>query len=120
MVDVAFAAGAIGMLAAGLFMPTAVTTGPPACWLRALCGIECPFCGMSRSFTALLHGDTASAFAFHPGGPLLAVTLALFAGAVLYVWIRRRKPLADRPRVMRAVEAVAVLCLLLGVLRGVL
>ena len=40
------------------------------CWFRGVFHIDCPFCGMTRSFVALAHGDVASALRFHPAGPI--------------------------------------------------
>ncbi len=37
-----------------------------ACLFRSLTGIPCPACGMSRAWLALLHGDLAGAFRYHP------------------------------------------------------
>lgn len=41
------------------------------CPFLQLTGIECPLCGLTRSWHALLHGDLAAAFAFNRGGPFL-------------------------------------------------
>ncbi len=52
------------------------------CPIRALTGIPCPTCGMTRSFVAIAHGDLAEAFIQHLFGPLLFLGLAL---AVIHV-----------------------------------
>lgn len=44
---------------------------PTLCAFKALCGMPCPGCGLTRSFVATAHFDLARGFAFHPLGPLL-------------------------------------------------
>ena len=84
------------------------------CPARLLLEIECPFCGLTRSFVALAHGRLGAAWAHHPAGPLLfACTLAFLAAAATAA-LRRRPPLSARPGFARAVEAAVLASLLLG------
>ena len=85
------------------------------CWFRATFGIECPFCGMTRSFVSLAHGDIASAFRFHPAGPLLFAAMVVGLFAIAVVTVRRGQPLVERRGFMLAVEALVVGCLMIGV-----
>jgi hypothetical protein len=85
------------------------------CWFRSIFEIDCPFCGMTRSFVALAHGDVASAFGFHPAGPLLFAALAVGLIAIAAALVARRRPLVERSGFVRAFEAVAVLCLVVGI-----
>jgi hypothetical protein len=89
------------------------------CLFRALFHTDCPFCGMTRSFVALAHGDLAAAFRFHPAGPILFLALAVFLGAALVVWVRRQRPLVERRQVRFALEAVALTCLAIGIFKMV-
>jgi Protein of unknown function (DUF2752) len=50
---------------------------PELCGSRALFGIECPGCGLTRSFIALSHGDLAGSLAYHRVGWLLALAVVL-------------------------------------------
>lgn len=50
-----------------------------ACPLKALLHIDCPGCGMQRSFIALLRGDVAGSFALHPATMPLLVMLVFTA-----------------------------------------
>jgi hypothetical protein len=50
---------------------------PPLCLSRAWFGIECPGCGLTRSFVHLFHGNWEAAFAAHRLGWLLAGLLLL-------------------------------------------
>lgn len=36
------------------------------CVWKSLFNIECPTCGMTRAWDAVLHGDIKSAFTYHP------------------------------------------------------
>ncbi len=55
------------------------------CPLRAMTGVPCPFCGMTRGVTDAVHGDVTAAAALNPGSVLLVV-----AAVVLLVAWRRR------------------------------
>jgi hypothetical protein len=41
---------------------------PELCTMRRLTGMNCPGCGMTRSFIALAHGDVAAAWSYNPAG----------------------------------------------------
>lgn len=49
---------------------------PELCGSRALFGIECPGCGLTRSFVALAAGDIRESLRFHRVGWLLALAVA--------------------------------------------
>lgn len=51
----------------------------------------CPGCGLTTSFTALIHGDFAAAFRAHPFGPIFYFAWAATAIACLYGFIARRR-----------------------------
>ena len=48
------------------------------CLFKACFGFPCMGCGMTRAYMALLHGDFAAAFAFHP---------MFWAVPILYLYI---------------------------------
>ena len=50
--------------------------------MRSLTGLPCPFCGMTRGVTAMVHGDVADAALFNPGSVLI-VLAAIF---LLVMW----------------------------------
>jgi len=59
---------------------------PHFCLIETLTGQPCPGCGMLRSLGAFFNGDVASAWAFHPAGPVVASLLLmqiLFRGWLL-------------------------------------
>jgi hypothetical protein len=49
---------------------------PPFCGSRTLLGVDCPGCGLTRSFVALAHGDLTRSLQFHRLGWLVAVCVA--------------------------------------------
>lgn len=72
---------------------------PAMCGSRALFGIDCPGCGLTRSFVALAHGDCQKSLAFNRVGWLLA---AAVVGQLIYrPWmlyeLRAKLPTRDWP-----------------------
>jgi hypothetical protein len=65
------------------------TLGPP-CPLRTVTGIPCPFCGMTRGVTALVHGQVSSAFSYNPGAFLVVATAVVLL--IAWRWQRVRIP----------------------------
>lgn len=50
------------------------------CPIKAMTGLSCPGCGMTRAWLSLLQGDLSTALAYHPlfPLPLLLLGLAVF------------------------------------------
>lgn len=89
-----------GLLAIGAAWAPSVD-GPVLCPLRALTGIPCPTCGLTRSVCATLHGQWEAALDLHPLGPVvvvLAIALAILGlGELAERWrvLGRLRPLAS-------------------------
>jgi hypothetical protein len=49
---------------------------PEVCWWRRCTGVDCPGCGLTRSFVSLAHGDLSAAMHYHPLGVVLFVLVA--------------------------------------------
>ena len=77
------AAGLVGVAAAWPVLPHP----PIACPLRALTGIPCPLCGMTRACVAAVHGHLGTSLAFNPAGVL--VVLAAIVALVRPQWLTR-------------------------------
>lgn len=48
---------------------------PPTCGMRIYYGLDCPGCGLTRSFITLAHGDLWASLRFNPAGVLLFAAL---------------------------------------------
>ena len=80
--DLICAAAVVAVAAAGL------ATDHPVCLWRAVVGVPCPGCGMTRAFVALACGDFHSAWRLNPGS--FAAAPILFGTAVQRLWPRRQ------------------------------
>jgi hypothetical protein len=72
----------------------ATHTGPPLnlpdCTFKQMTGVPCPSCGMTTSFSLLMHGDPVNSLRANWVGTGLAVfCLALIPWALASVWLRR-------------------------------
>jgi hypothetical protein len=113
------AAGQLGLAAMLKFDGTHVTAnGRPLgamCFMHRAFGVDCPFCGMTRSFISFAHGDIGQAFQFHPAGPLLFVAMVAFLLSVTYVTVRQLRPLVERKRFLFTFQTVALVCVAVGI-----
>ncbi len=65
------------LLLAALLPPAGL--GITVCLFRAFSGLPCPGCGLTRALIALLHGDPAAAFAYHPYSFVLLPLLGIMS-----------------------------------------
>jgi len=64
---------------------------PETCLTHRMTGLDCPGCGMTRSFIALAHFDLAAAWRFNAAGVFLfAVVLFQLPFRTLQLWRLRR------------------------------
>jgi hypothetical protein len=82
--------GAGALLGAAAILPVLPVHLPVTCPLRAITGIPCPLCGMTRACVAAAHGHLGSSLVFNPGG-LLVMLFALTA-LVRPQWLVRARP----------------------------
>jgi hypothetical protein len=68
---------------------------PETCRSRALFGVKCPGCGLTRSFIYLARGDWQSSFAVHRLGWLMALAVLLQFPYRLWA-LRSGEPTAGR------------------------
>ena len=70
---------------AASFLPLGTLETVTLCLFRAVTGIPCFGCGMGHSLYEFFNGDWLAAFAYHPLGPVVAVT---WTGWTLKKWMR--------------------------------
>ncbi len=107
--------------AAGLYLtphPAGLGThralGLPKCLFLEWTGLPCPGCGLTTSFTHLLHGHWREAFAAHALGPLLFLAFGIAAALSLAEYFHRRTPLGGFLRGAKMPWAYAGLTVFLG------
>ena len=92
-----------------------VQHGPELCPFRALTGLPCPGCGLTRSWVFLGHGDLAGAFGFNAFGPVFFMLMLLATGVALWTLISRRTGLWERlGSVIRGPIGIAIIVGWLG------
>ncbi len=85
---------------------------PQTCMSRALFGMRCPGCGLTRSVIHLAEGDWRASWHDHRLGGLLAVVIALQIPYRLYALCRPDRPLL--PTSWQAALGYALIGLLFG------
>jgi hypothetical protein len=64
---------------------------PGLCWFRRLLNINCPGCGLTRSFISVAHGRLSDAWYYNPVGPMLfAVVVSQLPYHGVQLWRQRR------------------------------
>ena len=67
------------ILTAGWWVLPGDVAGIPLCFFKHLTGLDCPGCGLTRSFLSLARGHFLDAFHFNAAGPLVYLLfLAIF------------------------------------------
>ena len=83
------AAISAGALIVGWFEPT--TAGFfPACPLHTMTGLNCPGCGLTRGFHALVHGEVLSALHFNALLPFFAFVFFYLSVSMFLTAVRGR------------------------------
>ncbi len=88
------------------------------CILHDFAHLYCPFCGGTRSLSAILHGSLGDAFRFHPLLPLLLLAGIIYDGMTLFRILKGKKLPVRIPKPL----AVGALAAVVGywILRNVL
>src|ERR1700761_3055687 len=72
------------------FLPASALAHAPSCIFHAVTGLNCPFCGMTRDFTAILHGQKPQ---LNPFSWMAAVVIYLVY-PLLFLWAVLRQRLS--------------------------
>ena len=90
---------ALAAIAGPAVVASLMTHGPVLCGFRALFGVPCPGCGLTRCLAALTRGDVVAAFRVHPAGPVFLAYLGALWATAWWSYARHgtlRSPLARR------------------------
>jgi hypothetical protein len=82
---------------ASLRLPWSDAALPATCGSRLLFGVECPGCGLTRSFVALAAGDFRESFHYHRLGWLLALAVVVQVPYRLFALCELRQRVVSRP-----------------------
>jgi len=105
--EVVAAGGVVAIGASFLLSPHGIEDGPVLCPFRALTGLPCPGCGLTRSWVYAAHGWWRESFAANPFG--LVVVAAILALAVTVVVKRvRRTPPPQLDKLLRHPLAIGI------------
>jgi len=98
----AFAAGAIFILSAifsmdesGALMVKGSAVGW-SCPFKLIFSYPCPFCGLSRSFVAMGHGDFSDSLQYHPLGWLMFFGFIVTFISIIWSFISKSSPVCER------------------------
>jgi len=105
--EVVAVGGVAAVGASFLFSPDHIEDGPVLCPFRALTGLPCPGCGLTRSWVYAAHGWWEQSFSSHPFGMLLVAAVLVLAVVVAVRRVRRIPP-PDLDRVMRHPVALGI------------
>jgi hypothetical protein len=73
-----------GVLLMAVLLPVGWRSPVPLCLFKALTGLECPGCGMTRAFLLIGHGRLGEAFAMHPAGlPAFLIVAGLAVAGIV-------------------------------------
>jgi uncharacterized protein DUF2752 len=73
--------GALALVLLAAALPSQ-GAGVPICLFRYMTGLPCPGCGLTRSFSCILHGDFSHSYDFHPFGCVLLPLFIMIAATV--------------------------------------
>lgn len=86
----------MGILADYLFLQILLEGAFKLCWFKALTGLNCPSCGLSRAFFALFSGRPLQALKLNPF--MLIFSLVIFAQFFLQIFFKRSMSLQATPK----------------------
>ncbi len=104
--------GIIAATALLSFAPPSVLAHGPSCVFHTFFHLNCPFCGMTRDFTDILHGQKPhlNPFSWIAVGVIYLVYPVLF----FWAWSQQRLGLFHQPAVHKTVAAALVVMLVVN------
>ena len=105
--DVVAAGGVAGIGAAFVLSPEHIEDGPVLCPFRALTGLPCPGCGLTRSWVYAAHGWWEESIASHAFGLVVVAAVLALAVVVVARRVRRARP-PSLDKVLKHPVAIAI------------
>lgn len=112
--------GVVAVTVSMVWTTHGVEHGPELCPFRAMTGLPCPGCGLTRSWVFLGHGDVGAAVGFNAFGPVLFVVMVVATAVAGWTLISGRRGGWERLRraVLGPVGIAIIVCwLVYGVVR---
>jgi hypothetical protein len=95
--------------------PQSILDAGYRCQMQALFGLRCPFCGMTRDFVSMLHGERPS---LNPCSSIAALMIyAVYPAAVAFAWRAKRLDFFHSTVLTRAFVAALAAMLVFNNLR---
>ncbi|MGV3615910.1 MAG: DUF2752 domain-containing protein [Fimbriimonas sp.] len=91
--------------------------GLPPCPSVLMFDRPCPGCGLTTSWTALVHGDFATAFRAHALGPLMYLIFTATAWMCLIAAMRGQRVVSEAPVINRSLIVALVVFVSFGAAR---
>ncbi|WP_188113594.1 DUF2752 domain-containing protein [Nocardioides humilatus] len=105
--DAVAAAGVVGIGVSFALSPEHIEDGPVICPFRALTGLPCPGCGLTRSWVYAAHGWWRDSFASNPFGLVVVAGILALAVVVVRRRLQRQAP-PDLDKVLRHPVALTI------------
>ncbi len=114
----------LGVTAAGLYLTpsselhgTHTRLGLPPCPSVAFFDRPCFGCGMTTSFSSMLHLDFVTAFRAHPFGPFFYLIFTATALACGYGWMKQKQFNTNSRKFNRAMMVLTLVFVAFGIIR---
>jgi hypothetical protein len=119
--EVTAAIGVGGVAIAALLPTDGIEDGPVLCPFRALTGLPCPGCGLTRSWVYLMHGDIGSSLANNWFGPVLILAVVVLAVVSVRSRLGGKRP-ADLDKLVKSKVVLGLFALFItyGAMRLIL
>jgi hypothetical protein len=82
----------LGIFCFSVLAPQSWLQSLPLCYFKAITGLDCPGCGLTRAFSFLFKGHFRSAIGMNALAPVLVLWLGTYALRDIYILMSGRRP----------------------------